>query len=80
MIGLYGLYGNNWEEFKSDLCAHLGHYWCKQSMLYAIEPISARSLLHYFQMAIESRFQEYSDGYLAGGRRRKTEEIPLQNI
>ena len=31
-------------------------------------------------MAIESRFQEYSEGYLAGGNKRKTEEIPLQNI
>ena len=28
LIGLYGLHGLNWHEFKPDVCAHLGRQWC----------------------------------------------------
>ena len=64
MIGLYGLHGLNWEQFKPDVCAHLGRAWCDQETVWREEPISARALTHYFQMGIEGRFQEYAESYL----------------
>jgi hypothetical protein len=64
MIGLYGLHGLNWEQFKPEVCAHLGRQWCDQEKIWGDEPISARALTHYFQMGIEGRFQEYAESYL----------------
>ena len=28
MIGLYGLAGHNWKDFKPEVCAHLAKEWC----------------------------------------------------
>ena len=28
MLGLYGFEGQNWDEFRPDVCAHLGREWC----------------------------------------------------
>lgn len=64
MIGLYGLHGLNWEQFKPEVCAHLGHFWCHQDTIWDESPMSARALTHFFQMGIEGRFQEYSESYL----------------
>jgi len=56
MIGLYGLTGMNWEQFRPELCSHLGRRWCDQERTWAEDSFSARALLHYFQMGIENRF------------------------
>ena len=80
MIGLYGLHGLNWEQFKPEVCAHLGRQWCDQQTVWAEEPISARALSHFFQMGIEGRFQEYAESYLQGKQHRITADIPIQNI
>ena len=34
MIGLYGLHGLNWQQFKPDVCAHLGKAWCDQEIVW----------------------------------------------
>lgn len=36
--------------------------------------------MHYFQMGIEGRFQEYAESYLSGTHHRTTADIPIQNI
>lgn len=48
LIGLYGLHGLNWEQFKPEVCAHLGRQWCDQDTVWREEPVSARALMHYF--------------------------------
>ena len=80
MIGLYGLHGLNWEQFKPEVCAHLGRQWCDQETHWREEPMSARSLTHFFQNGIEGRFQEYADSYLQGKEHRTTADIPIQHI
>ena len=80
MIGLYGVFGHNWEEFKPEVCAHLGRRWCDQALIWEEESFSARALMHFFQMGIEERFQEYSESYEKGKKHRITADIPLDNI
>ena len=77
MIGLYGLHGLNWQQFKPDVCAHLGKQWCEQEIVWEEQPMSARSLTHFFQMGIEGRFQEYAESYLQGKQHRVTADIPI---
>ena len=48
LIGLYGLHGLNWDQFKPEVCSHLGRYWCDQDIVWEEEPISARALSHFF--------------------------------
>lgn len=80
MIGLYGLRGHNWQDFRPEVCAHLGHSWCDQERTWEENPYSARSLLHFFQMGIEGRFQDYAESYLSGKHHRQTAEIPISDI
>ena len=80
LIGLYGLHGHNWEEFRPEVCAHLGRFWCDQERVWNEEPMSARTLSHFFQMGIEGRFQEYADSYIQGKQHRITADIPIENI
>ena len=80
LIGLYGMHGLNWEQFKPDVCAHLGRQWCDQEIVWREEPYSARALTHFFQNGIEGRFQEFADNYLQGKEHRQTADIPIQNI
>ena len=80
MIGLTAMEGQNWEQYKPEICAHLGKMWCEQETVWAQEPFSSKALAHFFQNGIENRFQEYADNYTVGKENRITSDIPLGNI
>ena len=80
MIGLYGLAGHNWLDFKPEICSHLGRQWCQQDVLWEEDAFSARALTHFFQNGIEGRFQEFSESYEQSYNQRTTADIPLHKI
>jgi pimeloyl-ACP methyl ester carboxylesterase len=80
LIGLEAMYGQNWETYKPEICAHLGKMWCEQETVWKQEPFSTKALAHFFQNGIENKFQEYSELYPVRKEFRITSDIPLGNI
>ena len=62
-IGVYDLYGPNWQRDHDKICSELSQDACDYATCDDCEPMAVQSEIHWWQNAYTNRFQEYAPDY-----------------
>ena len=65
-VGVYDLYGPNWEAEYATVCDQLGDDACDYGNCDDCQPMAVQSETHWQQNTYMNRFQEYAPDYLTG--------------
>lgn len=77
-IGVYDLYGPNWDVEYEEVCDDLGQLACSYASCTDCCTMSVQSETHWWQNTYTNRFQEFAPNYLSGDK--ETELIDIAGI